>query len=283
MGSTLAWATDIHLDHAGPEASLSFFERVRASGATALLLGGDTATAPDIDDILVEMVETVDIPVYFVLGNHDYYRGSIADVHRRIARLDDPRLHWLPHSVPHELAPGITLVGQGGWGDARIGDFAGSDVVLSDYIVIEELRRIFSPHRFAGTFGTGTALEAELRKLGREAADELVPALNAAAATSRQVVVLTHVPPFREACWHEGRISSEIWLPGFTCGAVGEVLMATASAHPDCRFTVLCGHTHSGGRAQVARNLVVHTQAAEYGAPDFVLIEIDEGRIVVGA
>ena len=80
-------------------------------------------------------------------------------------------------------------------------------------------------------------------------------------------MVLTHVPPFREACWHEGRISDDNWLPHFTCKAVGDALLEAMAAAPDHRMTVLCGHTHGGGEAQVLPNLRVLTGDARYGQP----------------
>ena len=48
---------------------------------------------------------------------------------------------WLPAAGPRILAPGITLVGHGGWGDARYGDFEGSTVRLNDHRLIEACRR----------------------------------------------------------------------------------------------------------------------------------------------
>ncbi len=279
--TTVAWATDIHLDHAGPEAALAFIERVRVSGATALLVGGDIATAVDVNEHLVDLADMTGMTVHFVLGNHDYYGGSVTQVRQRAGALDHPDLRWLPEVGPQELMPGLALVGHGGWGDAGIGDFAGSDVVLSDYLVIAELRTAFNEVEFTGVFGEGTPLEAELRRLGRDAADTLAPQLAEAAKTSRQVIVLTHVPPFREASWHEGRISGETWLPAFTCGAIGKLLLKVAGENPECRFTVLCGHTHGHGSARMAPNLIVHTQRAEYGRPGFVLVEAGTDAVEV--
>jgi hypothetical protein len=83
----------------------------------------------------------------------------------------------------------------------------------------------------------------------------------------RHVVVLTHVPPFREACWREGKISDDHWLPHFTCKAVGDALLEAMAAVPGQRMTVLCGHTHGGGEAQVLPNLRVLTGGATYGQP----------------
>jgi Icc protein len=81
------------------------------------------------------------------------------------------------------------------------------------------------------------------------------------------VVVATHVPPFREACWYEGQISHDDWIPYFTCAAVGDVLHQAMLDHPDHTMTVLCGHTHGAGVADVLPNLRVLTGGAEYGAP----------------
>ncbi len=277
----LAWATDLHLDMARPRHLRHFLASVRDSGAEALLVGGDTATAVDVSERLCELADATGLAIYFVLGNHDFYGGSVASIRARASAPGRPRLQWLPATGPLELAPGIVLVGHDGWGDARLGNFAASDVVLTDYLVIEELSRYFRPESFTGSFGERSALQAALQRLGADAAATLAPHLAAAAAPGRHVIVLTHVPPFREACWHEGRISDDRWLPGFTCGALGELLTAAARGHPDCLFTVLCGHTHSGGTARIAPNLVAHTQGASYGDPNWLRLEVspDEARL----
>ena len=82
-----------------------------------------------------------------------------------------------------------------------------------------------------------------------------------------RVVVVTHVPPFRAAAWHQGRPSHDDWLPWFSCRAVGEVLLRCARRNPTVEFLVLCGHTHGSGVYSPAENVTVHTAEAEYGAP----------------
>jgi hypothetical protein len=80
----------------------------------------------------------------------------------------------------------------------------------------------------------------------------------------------------REACWYEGRISNDDWLPHFTCKAVGEVLLEGARASPGRQLLVLCGHTHGEGSAQPLPNLRVLTGGAEYGHPKLAgFFEID--------
>lgn len=71
----------------------------------------------------------------------------------------------------------------------------------------------------------------------------------------------------KEAAWHEGRTSDDDWLPHFASKAVGDVLVRVMQAHPECRATVLCGHTHGEGEARITENLLVRTGAATYGEP----------------
>jgi 3',5'-cyclic-AMP phosphodiesterase len=108
---------------------------------------------------------------------------------------------------------------------------------------------------------------AKLHALGDESADHFRAVLPEALSNFQHVVVLTHVPPFREACWHEGRISDDHWLPFFACKAVGDALRDAMAAAPSQQMTVLCGHTHGSGEAQMLPNLCVLTGKAVYGRP----------------
>jgi Icc protein len=275
----LAWATDVHFDFLADGAEIPFLDRVHHSGAEGLLLGGDISLASRLIDDLLTIGRESGMPVYFVLGNHDYYRGSIENVRQSLQWLGASRMTWLENAEPVTLDPGLGLVGEGGWGDAVLGDFATSDVVLNDYLHIWELKRHFSRETWRGSFGAGTALEKKLNELGAESAANLRPKLEKAAGDHSHVLILTHLPPFREACWHEGNISNDSWLPGFTCGALGRMIREVASERPDTLFTVLCGHTHSSGTAEILPNLAAHTLGADYGTPDFVLLDVAADKL----
>ena len=86
-------------------------------------------------------------------------------------------------------------------------------------------------------------------------------------------LVLTHVPPFRESCWHNGSVSEETWLPGFTCKAVGDLLTSVAESHAKINFTVLCGHTHGSGYVRMSPNLDVHTGFGDYGILRYGIVD----------
>lgn len=260
----LAWISDPHLNFLDGLGRREFYAELAAAEPDALLLGGDMAESPQFCQHLSDMAEALGRPIYFVLGNHDFYRGSIAETRRLVSQLaeESPLLTYLSRQGVVEIGPQTALVGHDGWADGREGDFDGSDVILNDYLLIEELARFH-----AGEDLDRPALGRELATLGDEAAEHFAAVLPRALKTHRRVVALTHVPPFRQACWHEGKISEEDYLPHFCCRAVGRVLREVMQAHPKNELLVLCGHTHGEGQLHVLDNLQVLTAGAEYGSP----------------
>jgi 3',5'-cyclic AMP phosphodiesterase CpdA len=276
----LAWATDIHLDFVAEARAAQFCSEIARSPATALLLGGDIADARSLERWLSWMRERLPMPVYFVLGNHDYYGGAVEAVRALARRLSSAGLAWLPSVGVVPLGERWALVGHDGWGDARLGDFLSSPVVLNDYIAIRELVEAAGTEVAADDPLAAWELKTELRQklgeLGDDAAATLRPHLLAALDDFEEVLVLTHVPPFREACWHRGSISGDDWLPGFTCKAMGDMLIEAISRRPERKVTVLCGHTHGEGETWPLPNLRVRTGRAVYGEPRFELLELPD-------
>jgi 3',5'-cyclic AMP phosphodiesterase CpdA len=258
----LVWITDAHLDVLPSSEPRRFGERVSAqhADAEALVLTGDIAQRTSLQRCLVDFVEGWGRSVYFVLGNHDLWGGSMEDAARAAHAVEtatERRARWLTTAGVVELSPETVLVGHDGWYDARLGAPETTPVELPDFYVIDELK------------GLGRReLLARVRSMADRAAAEAEPVLRAAAERSRRVAFATHVPPFREACWHQGAISDDQWLPWFTSKAMGDVLLAVADAHPQTVFAVLCGHTHGEGRALLRPNLEVLTGKARYGAPE---------------
>ena len=217
------------------------------SDASVVLLGGDIGEAATLEGYLSRCAAKLERPIYFVLGNHDYYGGYIRDVRDQARRLQSDWLRWLPARGVVQLEEGTALVGHGGWGDARLGDFEGSSVVLNDVVLIGELRDAAPGNDPLAIVDSKPELRAVLNRLGDDAASAITPLLATAAAESTRVIFLTHVPPFQAACWHQGQVSGDEWLPWFACDAVGRAVSKIAAANPRCAITVLCGHTHGSG------------------------------------
>jgi Icc-related predicted phosphoesterase len=237
---------------------LRFYAQLRGQHLDVILLGGDIGEAESVIQFLTEIERGLGIPIFFVLGNHDFYHGSIAEVRETVARrvAESRWLRWLPTSGVVSLTDNTALVGHDSWADGRLGDFFGSDVMMNDYALIAELTGLSWTERYA-----------KLNALGDEAAEFLEDRVAEALSQRRHVVVLTHVPPFGESCWHEGSISNDDYLPHFACRAVGERLANIMRVHPDSMMKVLCGHTHSSGVARILSNLEVFTGDAKYGEP----------------
>src|SRR6516164_3441479 len=119
----LAWLTDIHLNFVDASAVEAFLRSVAQNKADVFLLGGDIGEAPDVARYLNAIHDVVRRPVYFVLGNHDFYRGSIAGVRSKVRTLISacPNLHYLSDSGVVPLTEKTCLIGHDGWGDGRIG------------------------------------------------------------------------------------------------------------------------------------------------------------------
>jgi Icc protein len=113
----LTWITDPHLNFLDPTDAEEFFRIVAEEPSDAVLISGDIGEAHDIARHLNNLDTAVQRPVYFVLGNHDFYRGSIPGVRstvRAICRAC-PSLHWLPDSGVVPLTAETCLIGHDGW------------------------------------------------------------------------------------------------------------------------------------------------------------------------
>jgi len=252
------WLTDIHLNFLSESRVEWLLASVNEATPDAVLIGGDIAESHSVVDYLARIDEVVTAPVYFVLGNHDYYHGSIAQVRAEVAAFVNTsrRLKYLSVSAAFELTPTHGLVGHDGWADARLGNYEQSLVSMNDYRLIYELRGLSKQDRWPVLKALGDEAAAHIRKVLPEALDRYP-----------QVTLLTHVPPLREACWYEGQLSNDQWAPHFTCRAMGEAILDIMRARPDRKLTVLCGHTHGSGEARPFANVEILTGGAAYGDP----------------
>jgi predicted MPP superfamily phosphohydrolase len=260
----LIWLTDIHLNFLGFEARMDFYQDIINASIDGLLISGDIAEAPSVSDHLKEMAKVIQKPIYFVLGNHDYYRGKVDSVRQAMRELMqvEPLLHWLPASGVQDLGNQTLLLGEDGWADGRYGDYEKSPVVLNDSKLIMDLLQ-------STLFGEYTLLE-KMQQLADYDAEQLKMTLLDAIknASPKKIIILTHVPPFQEVCRYRGEQTNDDFLPFYSSKITGEVIMQIVQAHPDIEFLVLCGHTHGKAFWHPFDNLNVKVGAAEYTYPE---------------
>lgn len=255
----LVWLTDIHLNFIDSAERQKFYQEIVETQCDSVLISGDIAEAPSVVNILNEMVAQVQKPIYFVLGNHDYYRGQIQEVHHQIRALTNKltSLFWLSDCDVQSLDSDTLLVGQDGWADGRLGDYQNSRVALNDSRMIADLFQ----EKILGKF----QLLEKMRYLAdKDVRDLQKKLLSAASKNPKRIIVVTHVPPFKESCMHNGKISDDNWLPYFSSQAMGDLLMQVAQENFKIEFLVLCGHTHSEAKYQPISNLIVEAGKAEY-------------------
>ena len=261
------WITDIHLDFLRRRRREAFFSTIMSHNPNAVFLTGDISVASSLLGHLRAMSEALNRPVYFVWGNRDLYYESIANVRAadRALRHAHPLLTYLPDAGVVPLTASTALVGLDWWGDRRYRIYATSTVKLNGHGLIKELTGL-----------TPSRLQEHLLRLGDEAAIYLRETLSLAFDRCSHVILLTHVPPFRQSWRYQDQGSNDEWLPFFGSPAVGDVLRELMQSRPHHHLTVCCGHIHNSGTAQILPNLEVITGAAENQTPKVnAVIEVE--------
>lgn len=282
----LAWATDTHLNLLRFAGAAELWARYiqRESSTDALILSGDISDGVCLHGNLSQVEEGFGLarPTYFVLGNHDYYEASF-ESSRRIAAAHAGYLEG--KVVP--LTEGVGLIGQEGWYDAYYGKPYTPKFGMNDWNDIAELANLpgnpFYNHRtkrIDREARTQVIEACQARSAAQAAAAELV--LVEALQRFPQVILVTHVPPFEGATWHEGHLSGPEWIPWFCSKLMGDMLLRVMRQHPERRLLVLCGHTHSPGVYQPMPNLTVLTGEAHYRDPDLAgILELEGSTVTV--
>lgn len=277
MEMRVAWLSDVHLDFVGQWRRRWLAARVAARLPDTVVISGDLADGRTVAAALATLATWIRCPIYFVLGNHDFYHRQIADVRAEVvagaqapartgALPETPltatkgwpaNLRYLPAVEVAQLGPGVAVVGHDGWADGRNGDYAGSRVVPHDFRYIHDFQVLGTPEQRLRL----------MQRLAGEAAAHFARVLPRAAAAYARVIAITHTPPFAEASCYRGAPSGPDVLPFYSNRCVGEVLREVMARYPACRLTVLAGHTHGACRYVAAPNIEVLTPAATYGRP----------------
>jgi len=267
-----AWTTDCHLDHINQPARLiNFFEGLVVNDPTAIVITGDISNASNLVYHLSAMERVVQRPIYFVLGNHDYYSSDIETVRKQMNELNNTSQHlkYLATTSYVPLSAATALVGHDGWYDALNGDALNSRFMMADWVYIRDLVQHSGGRAFInnGNIMDRSSLISTIRRLASEGVKHMADGIKAAVRYHKHIVVATHVPPFEESHVFKGKVGDSNAQPWFTSKLCGDMLLSAARAMPNVHFTVLCGHTHGKYDGKVLPNLEVHVGAAEYGSP----------------
>lgn len=243
--------TDPHFDYAPKFEYESFLSKVMARDFDLMVISGDICDGAYADKWISKLITAIKRPVFFVLGNHDYY-NTASDYAQAKAHKVAKGAHFLTKMGPIKLNPQTCIVGDDGFYDGVAGEGARTKVQLIDF------RKTFD---FAGRNNFDVMLE-----LARASVARLEPKLQEAAELDcKTILVATHVPPFIEASRHRGKISGAEFLPLFSSVVMGDMLKKFAASHKDIDIFVLCGHTHCPCVVTISENLVVFVGEAHIG------------------
>jgi Icc-related predicted phosphoesterase len=242
----IAAAGDVHASEATRERVESAFARVE-SEADVILLAGDLTTTGETEQarVLADACRDVSIPVFAVLGNHDYHAGRAADVS---ALLAEAGVHMLERSATTCEVAGMQLgvVGTKGF----VGGFPGC--VLPDF---------------------GEPLLREVyAETGREA-DAIAQGLREIVHADLRVVLLHYAPV-------EATVMGE---PAGIHVLLGSDRLATPIAEFGADL-VLHGHAHAGSFEGHIGQIPVYNVAVHVTGRDFWIFELEgvRGRSEVG-
>ena len=253
------WLTDLHLDRASEEKQREFFGRLRQENADAAVITGDISDARRLPDHLKELAQTFETrPVYFVLGNHDFFGSSFADVDRAVSAVceEQRNMRHLGHGEIIPLADGSALVGHRGWADGRAGWGSRTEIPNPDKKHIADLSGLPEQDMFD-----------KLAELGKESANYFRDVLPYALQCYGHIWVATHVPPFTWAAFYKRKPCGRTHQPHYVNVSAGCAIRGIAKSFPKCRLSVLCGHTHSLARVMISENVEVMAGEAKPGWP----------------
>lgn len=258
-----AWATDVHLDFVSDDSAVAFGRSLIAADPEGIIITGDISTADKLVRHLSLLESVVKRPIYFVLGNHDYYGSSTTKVRETMKELSNisQYIRYLPLSAYTTLSPGACIIGHDGWYDAGNGNWKTSTFAMSDWTYIQDFAIVSESGRNL------TKIVEVSQKLAHEGVMHVHNAIKGATRYYKSIVVATHVPPFAESHIHEGKVGDADAQPWFTSRMMGDMLLKASTAFPDTMFTVLAGHTHGEFSGQITKNLYVHVGGADYARP----------------
>ena len=244
------WITDPHLNFLTQSQIIEFFLKIQSYQPNGIFLTGDISTGNKIISHLKLMANIISCPIYFVLGNHDFYHSDYSAIQNDIVRLtkDNKNLKYLSVQQSISLTKDVAIIGHDGWYDAGWRNPLLPIVFLADWYFISDFR-----------FCENNAARLSLMKYKSEVAARcLEKSLTKALEENHSTVyLLTHFPPWPEKNDKYGGIFEKFWMPYNSCKVVADMISAVMMNHPNQQLIILAGHTHpkQSSSIKIAQNI----------------------------
>lgn len=269
----LAWMTDIHLDMAG-----DVFGKINSLVSTSrdadgIVITGDISNGGNIAAHLSLLEQAFEKPIYFVLGNHDYYGSGFSVVRNKVVELcrNSSYLKYMSSLPFIRFENGVHLIGHDGWYDAQNGNPQSDNMFMNDWIQISDFNVALRNAPMGRVLNKHVIIDIS-RRLAQQSVNHVANAIKAVAKQSQHIIIATHVPPFKESYTafenHRGFSVMDL-LPWYTSKIMGDTILSAAQTYPHIKFTVLSGHAHSHYDNDLLNNLTVKVGQAKYGNPQW--------------
>jgi predicted phosphohydrolase len=248
----------------------NFLEKIISSSERDILLTGDISSGTYIQshlEYIGNFFKENKRRLFFVLGNHDFYDSSFKKVKEEVKSVVETEkfknvLFYLSSKSFFDKQTKTLFVGADGWYDGEYSPFLDTTVEMNDYYTIVELNALRTK--------SVALLREECKCLSLADARQVKIDIEfgIAAFSPEKIIVLTHVPPFKELSTHKGKISNETWLPCFTSKFFGDMILKVAQNNRGINFHLFCGHSHDKAEYKPLTNLTCFTGHSEYNAPE---------------
>lgn len=263
----IAWCTDLHFDSTSVSRIDSFIREVESTNAASVLITGDISNAKRITVDLEYLETKLQRPIYFVLGNHDFYGSYIESTRNEVTALcrRSTYLKYLT-SVSLIIIGSTAIIGHDGWYDARAGSYKETTFLMNDWVqigdfatknVVDHLRMVANYRRVA---------EIAMPLADASCVHLTASIKDAVRAKCTNIIIATHVPPFISSHIHRGVVGDVNAHPWYVNHALGMTLRAAKATYRNVNFWVFAGHTHSE-YVGVIDGVNVRVGSAEYTMP----------------
>jgi 3',5'-cyclic-AMP phosphodiesterase len=253
MRRKFIWLTDLHMRPWKRHRLVSHLNKEQPDG---IFITGDISDGITLIGDLTYFATHLPCPIYFILGNHDYWMSSIDKRHNAVRELcsKHSNLIWMTEADIVRISDEVALIGDEGWYDADNGKPEYLKFTF-DWWMVEDFRQLPSM----------TECIAAWKKLAEQSVISLSQKLERAIEQDyKNIYVLTHVPPWKEATRDVGTFMEPFWLPYNTNLVLGRALEKVMASHKKKNVVVLAGHTHSQASILVRKNLQCIVNDAHY-------------------
>lgn len=258
----LAWISDPHLNLTTQSRIKNLCKEIsHEDDCIGIVITGDIAESDSVLTHLITLKKEIDLPIYFVLGNHDYYNSSIIEVYNNLNANLPANINWLTDCDFIRISSSVAIVGHDNWWDGRAGSLDSMGlldglIMAPDYTLIKDVAWKNKEDRFV-----------KLREMADDSADKIIGKLSCAFRENDEIILCVHVPPFEQSCEHNGKKMANNWLPHFCHKKLGDMLIELMKTRQNKKLTVLAGHTHESTVYRPLKNLKVKVASANYFKP----------------